>query len=157
MNSKIAQYWLVASQARFAQPKDWAGKLVMELEKPPVWIIDMTMAKDVGELRRAVMLGLEGIKGGELLSPTEMDDAMLGYVWWKYEKNELQLHECLTAIGKAADASCSTVECERIYALLNKLEAHESDKQAIEGEARRILSPLRRMAEQQWAEIDTSA
>ena len=89
-----------------------------------------------------------------------MDDALIGYLWLRFERQEINFWDCLDLIGKAADASCSSIECESVYALLNDLEANSQNEEYVEYvevRAKKLLSPLRRLAEEQWAEIQSCA
>lgn len=157
MKSEVAQYWLIAARAGFAKPTDWQGwadKRILSQTKPPIWVINMSLAKNVVELDKALAETLEGLRG---LTPSAIDDVLIGYIWWRFEKGEIGLRECLRLSGKAADASCSTISCEQAFVLLNELELGKSHEKDTEMRAKDIFSPLKRLAEHQWLEIQSYA
>jgi hypothetical protein len=151
----VAWYWLVAARAEFAKPDDWrtwADKLIISIDTPPYWIIAMSMALDVTELGK--VLHDEALDKIDV-RPDLMDDAIIGYIWWKFERQEFGLHRCLELIGPAADASSSRIQCEEIYARLNELEAGIRNEKDIEASVRKLLLPEYHMAKEQWTEIQS--
>ena len=157
MKSVVSLYWLTAARAGFAKPADWrawADKQITSMPTPPYWIINMSLAMNLTDLRKALDNVLESL--GET-TPATVDDAMLGYIWWRFERNDLNLQDCLKLAGEAADASSSSISCETIFALLNQLEVETQKGKDIEITAKELLLPLRRLAEQQWMEIQSYA
>ena len=82
-----------------------------------------------------------------------MDDVLIGYIWWRFEKGKIGLHDCLEAIAKAADASSSRISCESVFALLNRLDSLEAPEEEIELRAREMFDPLKTLAENQYLDI----
>jgi len=122
------------------------------MASPPLWIINISLAMNGVDLRKALADGLEAL---QVTTPAAVDDALIGYMWWRFERREIDLRECLKLIGEAADAGSSKISCESAFALLNKVESEHSDEKDVEAQAREILGPLRRLAEQQWMEIQS--
>jgi hypothetical protein len=157
LKSVIALFWLTAAQAGFAKPADWrvwADKLIVSLPAPPIWIINMSLAMNLTELRKALGDALDTLKE---VSPAMVDDTLIGYIWWRFERHEVNLRDCLKLIGEAADAGSSRISCETVFALLNNLEANNQNEENVALRATELLSPLRRLAEEQWMEIQSCA
>lgn len=155
MRSVIALYWLTAARAAFAKPADWrawADKQIIALPAPPFWVINMSLAMNLTELRKNLDDALDNLAATAL---ADIDDVLIGYIWWRFERHEVNLLDCLKLAGEAADNSSSSVSCETIYALLNKLDVENLNEKDVEMAAKQLLSPLRRLAEQQWMEIQS--
>jgi len=64
----IAQYWLTAARAQFAQPpewRSWADRLIGASVCPPSWIIDMSLSMNLDDLRRSLVEGIDILDGLE--------------------------------------------------------------------------------------------
>lgn len=153
-NTHYALYWLAAARSGFAKPADWkawADKRIQESDVPDTWIIDLSLAIDCDLL--AATLASEAERERQVLRDPNVEDAVLGYVWLRYERGEISLEACLGDAGRLSDNYETTIECEVFYALLNRLEraASTSDERAtIEAEAKARLSALREEASRQW-------
>ena len=157
LSEQLANYWLAAARAGYAKPDNWqawADRFILSVPAPPLWVINMSMAQDVEQLRRALAEKLES--EWETGTVTSSDDAEIGYAWLRYQKREIALADCLRLAGDRADAGTSHIECEIIYDLLNRLEAGEPQAR-VESEARRLLAPFAEMAQRQWEIISNMA
>lgn len=144
----IARYWIAAARSGRVKEADWQGwadELIATSDSPDNWLIEMSLAKSLDQLCRA----LEPRLRQEQLDETSDDDATLGHIWERYESGEISLAECLQKAGEEADSSSASLECETIYALLNELEA--SGDEAIVGQkAAKVFSDVRQTAAAQW-------
>ena len=155
MKSIIALYWLTAARAGFAKPSDWrawADKLIVSLPTSPLWVISMSLAMNLAELRKALEDALDALKD---VAPALVDDALIGYLWLRFERHEINLRDCLKMIGEAADAGSSSISCEAAFALLNDLENNKQNQENVTVRAKELLSPFRRLAEEQWMEVQS--
>ena len=149
----IARYWIIAAKSEFVKASDWrswADKVILSTEKPPIWIISMSLALNLEDLHKALEDILYTLKGAGL---DATDDAVIGYLWLRFERHEFDLAECLNLIGRYADAYNASIECEVAYAFLNELEAKKKSALIIKKEAAQRFSPMRLLARQQWDEI----
>ncbi len=62
-----------------------------EQPTPAAWIIELSKAKCIIDLKN--VLDTEVVS--ENLDPVTIGNAILGYVWLRYEREELQLYDCL--------------------------------------------------------------
>jgi hypothetical protein len=155
MRPTVALFWLTAARAGFAKPANWcawADKLIMSMSAPPFWVINMSLAMNFTELRKALEDVLDTLKEPD---PALMDDVLIGYMWWQYERHDMSLRDCLKLIGEAADAGSSKISCETVFALLNDLEADARNEEDVALRAKELLLPLRRLAEEQWTEVQS--
>jgi hypothetical protein len=151
MKSILARYWLAAALVEFAQPVDWrtwADRLIAAHAKPPLWLINMSLAMTLSDLEQAVATALEGLPG----VAASFDDVLFGYIWWRFENGEISLAECLKLAANTSDGGAAQIPCESIYELLNKLKL-ETNYEKVEALAKQMLSPLKHLAEEQWNEI----
>jgi hypothetical protein len=155
MKLVIALYWLTAARAEFAKPsdwRDWADKLIASMPAPPLWVISMSLAMNLTELRKALEGALDVLKD---VAPALLDDALIGYLWLRFERREINLQDCLKMIGEAADSGLSSLSCEAAFALLNDLENSNENQENVTVRAKELLSHFRRLAEEQWIEIQS--
>lgn len=152
--TRYALYWLAAARSGFAKPsewKAWADRRIRESNVPDGWIIELSLANDPESL--AVAVASEAEKERQALCNPNVEDALLGYVWLRYEHGQISLETCLADAGRLADNYETSIECEVFYALLNRLECARNspdEHRTIETEARARLSDLRAEASRQW-------
>lgn len=153
-NTHYALYWLAAARSAFAKPADWkawADKRIQESDAPDTWIIELSLANDCESL--AAALASEAEKERQGLRDPNVEDAVLGYVWLRYERGQISLEACLGDLGRLSDNYETVIECEVFYALLNRLERAPTtgdERVTIEAEAKARLSALREEASRQW-------
>lgn len=155
MISNLPPYWLTAARALFAKPADWqswADQKILSMPNPPHWIINMSMAGSVSELSAALADELDKMKD---VSPASLDEVLIGYMWLRFKRGEIALVECLRLVGEAADAGASSLECESVFELLNRLEANHSNQEEIQARAAALLSDFGRKASEQWTAIQS--
>jgi hypothetical protein len=155
MKPTIALFWLAAARAGFAKPANWrawADKLIMSMSAPPSWVISMSLAMNFTELHKALEEVLDTLKEP---APALMDDVLIGYMWWQYERHDISLRDCLKLIGEAADGGSSKISCETIFTFLNNLEADARNEESVALRAKELLFPLRLLAEEQWTEVQS--
>lgn len=154
IDATYALYWLAAARSGFAKPADWkawADKRIDETDAPASWIIDLSLADNAESLAEALALRTEVER--HLLSDPYIKDVVLGYVWLRYERGEMNLEEVLAAAGRLADNFETDIECEFFYARLNRLEhvpAVNEERRRIEQEVESRLRELREEASRQW-------
>jgi hypothetical protein len=104
------------------------------------------------ELRKALEEALDALKD---VAPATVDDALIGYLWLRFERQEINLRDCLKMVGEAADAGSSSIPCETAFALLNDLENDKHNQENVTVRAKELLSTFRRLAEEQWMEVQS--
>ena len=137
-------------RAKASDWKSWADIQIANSNTPDLWLVEMSLANSVIELRKAIDLRMRQ----EPICESYEDNAALGYIWQRYEHGELGLLACLKAAGKEADGSSSVVECESIYSLLNALETG-ADQQSISTKARNLFSSSLEASDAQWQAIQS--
>src|SRR6266404_8440614 len=126
MDTRIATYWLAAARTGYAEPRDWrswADRVILGTPSAPLWIINVSLAEDAGQLKKA----LEDKLDSEWRVPTRpsMDDIQIGYIWLRHKRGDIALLDCLRLAGDQADAGDAQIPCEVIYELLNRLKQGE--------------------------------
>lgn len=147
-NVPVARYWIVAARSAYAsaeQWKGWADAEIIKSETPDNWLVDMSLANSVRELRQAVQPRLDV----EQRNDAEDDDAALGYIWLRFEKGDISLAESLRFAGEEADSGAARIECESFYRLLNELEA-AGENEVIRAKGKSLFSEVRLTALKQW-------
>ncbi len=153
-HTHYALYWLAAARSAFAKPADWkawADKRIQESNAPNSWIIELSLANDCESL--AAILASEAGKERHGLREPNVEDAVLGYVWLRYERGQISLETCLGDLGRLSDNYETAIECEVFYTMLNRLERAPStgdERVMIEAEAKVCLSALCEEASRQW-------
>jgi hypothetical protein len=154
----FAIYWLSAAKSGFASSSEWrawADGEILAVDVPDVWLIELSLARTVDDLRRVVMMRADFEERlPDYVRPD--DNAILGYLWLRYERGDFDLADCLAQAGFAADASSGDVECELFYALLADLKkclAQGGDSTQHVHAAANVFAPLKARAELQWQRL----
>ena len=151
----FASLWLAAGESGFASKSDWqewADKQIASVPCPPLWLIDLSTTNDRDGLWKALppAIDAEEHAGFERESISE---AVLGYLWLRYERGDIDLQTCLSLAGRHADAYETSIECERFYSLLNRLEESSTGKSAVKHEVETLFGPFVVLAQKQWAAL----
>ncbi len=144
----VANYWIAAARSGRLGPvdwKNWADSKISESDVPENWLIDMSLANSLDDLRRALQPKLET----ESISDESVDDAVLGHIWHRYESGDISLSECLKRAAEDSDSSSASIECEELYALLNDLESL-ADENRVRSDASRLFSHVHQVSAEQW-------
>lgn len=158
MEQQYAAYWLAAATAGFATHEDWASwadVLIQRADMPENWILDLSLARDTRELWS--VLGPKAMQeasqsGGEQL----IWDAMIGYVWLRHIRGDINLEECLKLAGDLADNYDTSIECESFYALgmrIGKVAGIEASVE-VEKEAKTLFAPFGQLAASHWKTLN---
>ena len=151
MDNPIARYWIAAARSGRVKEADWqswADKLIATSDSPDSWLIEMSLAKNVDQLWRALEPRLRQEQPDEMND----DDAVLGHIWERHESGEISLAECLQKAAEEADSSSASLECETIYALLNELEASD-DGESVGQKAAKVFADVQEAARAQWTAL----
>ncbi len=117
----------------------------------------MSLAKSLDEL----YLALEERKQQEdsvLGYMIPLGNAKLGFYYLRYEKGEFTLDRFLASAGDEADGGTADLPCEVVFEILNAFERARGDNSTLEILARKakdLFSPYKRIAEEQWAAIQS--
>jgi hypothetical protein len=152
MNAEpFASYWLAAAEAGYAVAKDWAAwadERILESDSPPSWIIDLSLARTNDELWTILSPIIE-VQVQEGFDQDLIHEAVLGYCWLRFERGDLDLRTCLDRAGRDADAYDTSIECEAIFGLLNRLDEGVPGA-AVEWQARELFRSVKSLAERPW-------
>src|SRR5579862_1852990 len=89
MGQIVAMYWMAAAEAAFIGPlhwRRWSDRLISTMNKPPLWIIDMSMAADLFQLRAALTRRLELEQAAQ--NGITDDVLQMGFLWQRYGVGE---------------------------------------------------------------------
>lgn len=111
----------------------------------------MSLAKNFKELEKGLVEVVD--KDGKIALQL-WDDSILGYFWWRFERHEISLCECLSLIGNFVDCGCSRFDCEKVFNLLGDLK-FGNQKEKVESSAKMLFSPLLELAKEQWEVIQS--
>jgi hypothetical protein len=148
----VAHFWLIAAKSHFAAPSAWmlwADKVISTTDRPALWLADMSVADSLAKLEIALKdrLATESSK-----TDPEHHNALLGYLFMRYKAGTLTLEELLQQAGEESDSGPITVECEKFYSLLYRLEKATSvlERQRLSDMVENTFKPFQLMAAEQW-------
>jgi hypothetical protein len=104
----------------------WADRLILELEAPRSWLLDLCLAKSKEQASATVWM--EWNLASELAGTIEhadpcWEDVYLGFLYRQHERGSLTMSELLEQAGRFSDAyGSSHVDCESFYYLLNEID-----------------------------------
>ncbi|HEX5444005.1 MAG TPA: hypothetical protein VFW87_09265 [Pirellulales bacterium] len=154
MINPLATYWMAAAGSGYAKPGDWqswADAIIERCDAPDDWLIELSLAHDLPALMRSLASRLQEERSCAELDEAR-DDAILGYLWLRYERGELTLADCLKHSASFADSGSASIECELVFGLLNGLEQaiDQRETNAIAARAESLFAPMRTVASSQW-------
>ena len=142
MDPMIATWWMLAAEAGYTTPtewKKWADQHILAMPVPPVWIIDMSLAENVEQLRKSLQEPLD-IEAEQSSEWDGYDDQSVieGYLWIRYQRGDFSFKELLKLTNQRM--------------LLERLEANEPEA-AIKLIAKNNLDGWATTATMQWKRI----
>lgn len=158
----IGHFWAAAAFSRFATPSDWrswADRKIEESESPDYWIISMSLGSTEDEL-------LEPL--GERMRAEELEcghriyigNAKLGYIYWSFKLGRMPFEQFLSKAGDEADGGTGDLECEVVYAILNRLEKRQRSGKPWDDlleKTDELFQPYLKIAKDQWASLGLTA
>jgi hypothetical protein len=147
-----ASWWYAAGVSGYAWPETWqvwAARAIASSPAPAAWVIAMSKANCIADLR----LALAEQMAIEHVEPNKIGDALLGYVWLRYEREELQLFDCLNWAVSMAEEHPASIKSATIYRLLMKLTYDDHKKIVIKG--RNLFRQGKSQASEQWQQLNT--
>lgn len=154
----IAHYLLAAALSKFMSSEkwqQWADQRIERCDNPEPWLIDLSMAKNIDEMRDAIGPKFEQEKKYSNLPL--ISDVIIGYYYLTYKHGYLTTKEFLKIAGAEADGGMSELECEDIYSMLNlyeKIENEGGDILRLAKDIDAIFYDYNRLAMKQWKEIE---
>jgi hypothetical protein len=151
MIEKSLLVWACAIEAGYAMPQDWIpweDKKLLDINEPPIWIIELSVAKSKGEALAALSPAFRTIPDTsyEHLNRTSL---YLGFLYLAYERSDLSLIDLLTTSGKAADNANVAIDCSAFYSLASQVESG-CDHKSIAERTTSLFAPLKDTAIAEW-------
>lgn len=146
-----ASWWYASGVSGYAWPETWqvwAARAIASSPAPAAWIVAMSKANCIAELRMALAEQM----AVEQVDPNKIGDALLGYVWLRYEREELQLFDCLNWAVSMTEEHPASIKSATIYRLLMKL--CFDDRKIITIKSRRLLRGCQAEARSQWSSLN---
>lgn len=154
----FASFWLAAGDSGFASSPDWQGWADRRVESdasPPIWVIDLSTTPHKDGLWRVLLPAIDAEE--EAGFPRKLIyEAVLGYLWLRYERGDIGLKMCLKLAAQHADAYDTSIECELFYSLLNRLEDVSTNTSIVERKAKTLFEPFTELARMQWAVLQST-
>ncbi|MCO6459129.1 MAG: hypothetical protein J5I93_27790 [Pirellulaceae bacterium] len=158
----IGHFWAAAVFSGFATPSDWrswADRKIEENESPEDWIVLMSLASTEDELLEPLgkRMRAEELECGHRIY---IGNAKLGYIYWSFKLGKMPLEQCLAKSGDEADGGTGDLECEVVYAILNRLEERQKSGKPWDDlvkKADELFQPYLKIAKDQWASLGQTA
>ena len=121
---RIGHYLLAAIEVGSLggrQCRDWADRLVVLLDRPEAWILELATATSIEDARIALRDRIEkeeSYRGGII----SIGNLKLGFLVIRLEKGELTQHEVLVKAGELAEGGFTDIGSSEIYYWLNLIE-----------------------------------
>ena len=105
----------------------WADELVMSLQEPPGWVLELCTTP-YRPKAAALLREYAAAPPFEPLDWQERGDDAVACFLLRYRRGELSWATFLSEAGQALDANDGTVPCEELFEMLNDLERAEYSK-----------------------------
>ena len=117
---------LAAIHSEYICPQQWiawADDQIVKTAKPPMWLIDLSIAKNCAEAWRAIG---ESVEETAELPAGKLEEAALGLIALQYFEGRIRFRDFLLRAGNHTDPSGCSTDCEYFYHHLNRYEAGEN-------------------------------
>ncbi|KNY25502.1 hypothetical protein [Pseudobacteroides cellulosolvens] len=131
LNKEFAQKLSIMLQSHLIWHKHyylWCDKIIEKFEKPPYWIIELSVTRFIGDAIDIVG-SYANSEPFEKYNSTNLSDLYIACLFLRYERREISWATFLKEAGEHSDGSgqCSQ-ECEYFYQMLNEYENVEFDE-----------------------------
>jgi len=124
----IAHYLFAIAFSGFYKKTEWqkwADKHILREDKPKLWMINVSLARNIDELSKALS-DLMITERSYAKKDPPFSDAVIGYYFLRYSSKDISINKLLQMSGEEADGGeGATIECEEFYRILNELERQE--------------------------------
>ncbi|QDU81876.1 hypothetical protein Pla110_36270 [Polystyrenella longa] len=158
LDTPYAFYWNAASVTGFAGPDDWqpwADQLISVWDSPALWILNMSLAKDIDSLRSAIWERRRQENGANHDKSRIANQGALGYLYLLKKDSPEVLYEFLKDAGIAADMCSVGMDPEEPYGILNELEKTH-DLLTAEKKTHELFEPFLEAAMNQWGTLQAA-
>jgi hypothetical protein len=98
----------------------WADAIIMRLDKPPAWLLDLTVTNN-REHAIKIVNGFVHSEPFEPLSDDEYIDELVAASFLRYERREISWATFLNLSGRMTDTDQGRYGCEYFYEMLDEL------------------------------------
>jgi hypothetical protein len=150
LKAPFASYWFAAAESGYAKARDWqdwADRIILAMETPPMWVLDLATAKNAEQVWDARTRQTKPEWAAQ--SGIIVDESIIGYLWLRYRRGDISFYDFAELAGRRADGGWVDYECEEFYAFLNRLDAGEAFER-VETDAENLVAPLVTLAQEQW-------
>ena len=116
----------------------WADAVILSMQRPPVWILDLAVVKYLPDAVRAVSKFAHSEPFEPLTWDTWTDDYVAS-IYIRYARRELSWATFLEMSGTQADNNGGRNECEYFYGMLNRYE-EANFAEPLEAEQRKLIT-----------------
>ncbi|MEQ9460194.1 MAG: hypothetical protein RIG82_04515 [Phycisphaeraceae bacterium] len=162
---RLRRLWIPAIASGYARPEDWiewADRMILKLDEPPGWVIEMAMI-DCPIEAIALLLSFDGYSRIEALRPYRHEFVLtvLGYLHLKSVREHKSVEACVLASGDWLLYTHEPHDNRALWsayaywiALIDELCSFPED---IEPKAQRLNRRLGVISARQYAEIEKAA
>lgn len=119
----------------------WCDEIIETFEKPPYWIIELSLKRDVHEAYNVVC---EFIYSEPCIKFKDIDDLYVACLFLSYERGKITWESFLLKAGQFTDGSDSAKhECEYFYMMLNDYENSDYLKTIEENQRKEITNEFK--------------
>lgn len=111
---------LETSLIDYSYTQPWADALIIETQKPPVWLCELATNKYRGDQIQAIREHLFSEPFEE--APASLEKFRVACLWLRYERRELSWAIFLKTAGEYLDATNGDWDCSTPYHYLNVFE-----------------------------------
>lgn len=115
---------LAAIVAEYLEPEQWipwADSHIESIDSPPMWLLDLSMAKSSDAAYRAIWEGV--VKDPTHGTICDFGDTVLGLMLLKYFEGKFSIDKFLLAAGEYSDGGNCSTDCEYFYEIHQSFEA----------------------------------
>lgn len=117
--------WSAALESAYVRPApwiSWADAEILRLESPPFWLLELSLTHTVDEALTVIWQYGCNCLSPDVWNRIDYTGLYLGFLYLRFERNELKLEELLYLSGQRTDRARYEIDCEAFYLLLNEVD-----------------------------------
>ncbi|PSB57532.1 hypothetical protein [Chamaesiphon polymorphus] len=140
--------WTVALESGYIRSSvwvDWAEKQILELDSPPFWLLEVSLANTV---EQASILVRKHIKQTHQATWNSIDynDLYIGFLYLQFERGDLKLAELLMLAGKFADGKNYKIDCSKFFSLFDEIDNSDPIIPSLKERVEELFKPMVKLA-----------
>jgi hypothetical protein len=136
--------WKVALESGYVRSPvwvDWAEKKIIELDSPPLWLLEMSLI-DTAKKASILLWKYSRQIHQDTWNCIECRELYLGFLYLQFERGNLKLEELLILAGQFADRINYEIDCSVFFLLFHEIDSGNLTSNILEEKVGELFKPM---------------